>query len=450
MSEPPGYPSQYPPRPHSASGSTPQDGWFDGAQGDPHGAAAPPDPYAPRNGAYGAGQQPSAGGQYGAPAQDQYAPQAQQYGSPTSGAGTYGSPTSGGTYGSAPGSGAGTYGSAPGSGAGTYGSYGGGAGQDQYAPPSPTYGSPGGDQYGAPGQYGSPGGGQYGAPDQYGAPGQYASPGGGQYGAPDQYGSPGGGSYGPSGGGQYGGQYGAPAEAPGYGGAADRYGAPPSAPAGFGAPPQEPWQQSAMPGQQPSGGRNGLAIASFICGLIGLGLFGLIFGVIALSQIKKRNQSGRGLAIGGILLSVLWFVVGVALVVWAVMAGTANRNDAGEITEGGSVSSFDLKPGDCLNGLAESNNITSVPAVPCTEPHDGEVFATFEITAGTWPGDAEVAKQAETGCVQRLPEYSEKAAKDEKLEIFFLHPTSASWAQGDHEVTCVAMGSAKTTGSIKD
>jgi hypothetical protein len=435
MTEQPGYPSQYPPRPHSASGSTPQDGWFEGAQGDPYGAAAPPDPYAPRNGAYGAGQQPSAGGQYGAPAPDQYAPQAHQYGSPTSGAGTYGTPTSGGAYGGAPGSGAGTYGSAPSSGAGQYGSYGGGSGQDQYAPPSPTYGSPGGDQYGAPGQYGSPGGGQYG------------TQGGGQYGTQG-----GGGQYGTQGGGgQYGGQYGAPAEAPRYGGAdVDRYGAPPSAPAGFGAPPQEPWQQSPMPGQQPSGGRNGLAIASFICGLIGFGLFGLIFGFIALSQIKKRNQRGRGLAIGGILLSVLWFVVGIALVVWVVMAGTANRNDAGAITEGGSVSSFDLKPGDCLNGLAESNNITSVPAVPCTQPHDGEVFATFEITDGTWPGDAEVAKQAETGCVQRLPEYSAKAAKDEKLEIFFLHPTAASWAQGDHEVTCVAMDPAKRTGSIKD
>ena len=101
----------------------------------------------------------------------------------------------------------------------------------------------------------------------------------------------------------------------------------------------------------------------------------------------ERGGSG----VGGVIIGIAVLAL-VAIVAFFLLS--ANRNDAGQITEEGSVSSFDLKAGDCLNGLAESNNITSVPAVPCAQPHDGEVFATFEIPAGTWPGDAEVAKQA--------------------------------------------------------
>lgn len=73
---------------------------------------------------------------------------------------------------------------------------------------------------------------------------------------------------------------------------------------------------------QPSGGTNGLAIASMVCGILffcgGItSILAVVFGHISLSQLGKpgNNQSGRGMAIAGlvlgyigIVLAVLWFI----------------------------------------------------------------------------------------------------------------------------------------------
>jgi hypothetical protein len=221
-------------------------------------------------------------------------------------------------------------------------------------------------------------------------------------------------------------------------------------PATYGQASQDQWQQPQGPPPKPR--LNALAVVSFILGIfafVGGVLFSVILGIVALNQIKRRGERGRGFAIAGLVLSGLWIVllgVGFTLAV----LNDADRNEAGEITGSGDVSSFALAPGDCINDLEESSNISSLPAVPCAQAHEGEVFAVFEITAASWPGDAVVAKQAEDGCVQRLPEYAPKAADDDKLQLFFLHPTQQSWAQGDHEVTCVAVDPAKRTGSLRD
>jgi uncharacterized membrane protein len=57
---------------------------------------------------------------------------------------------------------------------------------------------------------------------------------------------------------------------------------------------------------------NGLAIASLVLGILWLfwlgSLVGLVLGLVALKQIKDRNQGGRGIAIAGVVLSVLWLV----------------------------------------------------------------------------------------------------------------------------------------------
>ena len=56
----------------------------------------------------------------------------------------------------------------------------------------------------------------------------------------------------------------------------------------------------------PAKGGNGLAIAGFITGLIGLIPFGLIFGVIG--AIKAKKTSGRVLAILGVVFALAWIV----------------------------------------------------------------------------------------------------------------------------------------------
>ncbi|MCW6006144.1 septum formation family protein [Micromonospora sp. CPCC 205371] len=200
------------------------------------------------------------------------------------------------------------------------------------------------------------------------------------------------------------------------------------------APPQKP-------------GTNGFAVAALVFGLLGGFLLSVIFGVVALMQISRRPQAGKGAAIAGMAISAAWVVVGVGTAVILAL----NTDSDSTASDNGQVNVNEIVIGDCLNGLTEGRNIENLPVVRCTEPHDGEVFAEFPISAATFPGDAAVTTQAEEGCVERLRNYAPKAAEDPNTQLYYLHPTAASWLTGDRDVLCVALSASGTrTGSIFD
>ena len=55
---------------------------------------------------------------------------------------------------------------------------------------------------------------------------------------------------------------------------------------------------------------NVLAIVGFVLSLF-LSIIGAILGVIALVQIKRTGQRGRGLALAAIIIGVVFFIIGV-------------------------------------------------------------------------------------------------------------------------------------------
>jgi hypothetical protein len=83
------------------------------------------------------------------------------------------------------------------------------------------------------------------------------------------------------------------------------------------AAPPAPAPYAAAPAPGPE--TNGLAIASLTAGILWIGWLGsiaaVIFGHVALSQIKRSNgrETGQGLAIAGLVLG--WFGVGVLLLI---------------------------------------------------------------------------------------------------------------------------------------
>jgi hypothetical protein len=70
-------------------------------------------------------------------------------------------------------------------------------------------------------------------------------------------------------------------------------------------------------------GTNGLAVAALVLGILWIywigSILAVIFGHVALAQISKRYQSGKGLAIAGLVLG--W--IGVGLLLFVIIVGAA-------------------------------------------------------------------------------------------------------------------------------
>ena len=75
----------------------------------------------------------------------------------------------------------------------------------------------------------------------------------------------------------------------------------------MGYPNQQPYGHYQAPA---SASTNGFAIASLICAFLCSPL-GLIFGLVARSQIKRTGEGGHGLATAGIVVSVVFMALGV-------------------------------------------------------------------------------------------------------------------------------------------
>jgi hypothetical protein len=223
----------------------------------------------------------------------------------------------------------------------------------------------------------------------------------------------------------------------------------------YGAPPPDGhpgFPPAGAPGypHPGSGGTSGFAIASLIFGILGGILLSVIFGIVALVQIRKRGQTGRGMAVAGLVLSGCWLlviIIGVTAAIISDSGDDATRSTAGGATSG-TVSVTQLKPGDCINGLQTFGSVEDLPVVSCATPHEGEVYAVFNLPAGPWPGDTAVQEQAEKRCDTELKAYASKPAAT--VEVLYLHPLRQSWSR-DRGVTCVATDERGTsTGSVRD
>jgi hypothetical protein len=108
---------------------------------------------------------------------------------------------------------------------------------------------------------------------------------------------------------------------------------------------------------------------------------------------------------------------------------------------------FGLRAGDCLDS---GPNGVAVTRVPCATPHDDEVFATFSLPGGSWPGDAAVRQQAGDGCQSRLAGYLNPQLAGAGLAQDFVFPDRVAWRAGERTVVCeVGPSSGQFTGSVR-
>jgi hypothetical protein len=132
-------------------------------------------------------------------------------------------------------------------------------------------------------------------------------------------------------------------------------------------------------------------------------------------------------------------VIGVGVLGYGYIS-QAERDEAGSITGAGDVDAFEIRLGDCFNdasSVGESVEIASIAGVPCTEPHDNEVYALVNLTQSSFPGDAAMETIAFEACLEKFESFVGKDYESSQLDIFPIYPTRQSWNElNDREVVC--------------
>jgi hypothetical protein len=185
---------------------------------------------------------------------------------------------------------------------------------------------------------------------------------------------------------------------------------------------------------------NGLAVASLVAGIVCcLPPLGLILGLVALPQIRKRDQAGKGLAVTGIVLSAvscLLLVIGLATGGFS-SAWSDFKEGMDEASR--SKSPFSLRTGQCFidDGKLEEYT-TDVTIVDCDRPHDGEVTGGFKVTGhDKWPGEDAIETIADKRCETVNASYAlDTWAVPQDVWLYYYLPSSQSWRLGDRTVTC--------------
>ncbi|WRZ48758.1 DUF4190 domain-containing protein [Streptomyces sp. NBC_01314] len=219
-------------------------------------------------------------------------------------------------------------------------------------------------------------------------------------------------------------------------------------------PPQvlgQAWGQSwgqAYPAPLPAPPVNGPAIAALVLGVLCfLPGVGLLLGIVALVQIRKKGERGKGMAVAGIVLS----MIGALLMTLAFTTGGARDAwDGFRDVASGAGGTFSVARGECFDSQSGSleGYAYDVDIVPCAGEHDAEVFAEFSMPDGAYPGDEAVTDAADDRCYAQSELYAmDPWALPADVDVYYFTPTRQSWRYGDREITCM-FGNVDPEGSL--
>ena len=221
---------------------------------------------------------------------------------------------------------------------------------------------------------------------------------------------------------------------------------------GPGGPPGGPGRRASAPGKA-----NSFAVASLILGLLGITVIGavagIVLGILALGQIRRTGQRGRGLAIAGVAISALWLVL---IGAYFVLHGgknpsppPASTGHSSSPTPGPSSTAshgplstnvFALRPGQCFQNPPASQTVlgvTYVTVVPCSTPHNAQAFVQFNATGTSYPGVDALKRQADTGCHARIRKSVQTSKIKNSMTLHYLYPLQSSWTSGHKTITCL-------------
>lgn len=162
------------------------------------------------------------------------------------------------------------------------------------------------------------------------------------------------------------------------------------------------------------------------------------------------------IVLAGVLLAGATTLGGCSLLQQFLPSGQPVRDaESGEVTqEEDNADVFSIRVGDCLNSssvVSDSGQIDHVPIVPCDQPHEDEVYYSYDLPDGDYPGEDAIIADADTECIAQFGDFVGIDYDDSTLDYWPMYPTTESWDGGDREVLCIAWDSsgAKLTGSLR-
>lgn len=142
-------------------------------------------------------------------------------------------------------------------------------------------------------------------------------------------------------------------------------------------------------------------------------------------------------------------VAGTGCITNEAQEDSTERDDSGDVVEGGDVGVFRLQEGDCvlipasLVSATELEEVEDFEAVPCEDPHTGEVVLVrdqFYADLQEFPGEDESVLRAERPCIEALDAYTATSYETSRFDYFSLVPTAASWdALDDRGLVCIGV-----------
>jgi Septum formation len=171
-----------------------------------------------------------------------------------------------------------------------------------------------------------------------------------------------------------------------------------------------------------------LAVVALITGILPLVPVAVITGIAALIGIRRSGRRGHGIAVSALFIAAAWIIVVGAVGTVGVLTHGFKKPVTITYKE---ASVFRLQEGDCIN----TSNGQQVMIIPCTTPHDAEVFGTFALTGAAWPGATAVEQQASSGCASRLSGYLNPELAI-SLAQTYVYPDKADWGAGTKTVVC--------------
>ena len=115
---------------------------------------------------------------------------------------------------------------------------------------------------------------------------------------------------------------------------------------------------------------------------------------------------------------------------------------------------FVLGIGDCINEWSadDDENVSSVPKIDCSEPHDREVYYEGTLDeSGPYPAGDALNDMVNEGCVDAFEDFVGTDYVESALDFSSLMPTEDGWEQGDREYLClIGQYGEQTTGTLED